>query len=259
MSGRIETRRAGGVLTIVNDDPATKNALSPTFYEGCRQALEDAAADPEVGAIVITGAGGFFCSGGNVNGLRERAKGDRAARKKGVDGLHALIRTTRSCPKPVIAAVEGGAAGAGVALAFSCDLVVAAEGAYASVAYVKIGLTPDGGTTALLAALPRQLLAELVWTGDRVPMARLQGFGLVNRLVPEGEALAAAEAWAHELASGPGRAIASGKRLVDGAAHNTLDVQLDLEAEAIVDALGGAEAREGIAAFLEKRRPVWPR
>ncbi len=248
--------RKGRVLVATNNDPATRNALNWDFYDGFREAVEAACEDPEIGAIVLTGAAGFFCSGGNIHGLKERAQADYPTRRASVDKLHAMILAMRDCPKPIIAAVEGGAAGAGASLAAACDLVVAEREAYFSVAYVKIGLTPDGGATAFLgAALPRQLLAEMVFTGDRIPVERLYALGMINRLTEPGQSLPVALELAARLADGPAAALAVGKRLIDQARLNPLKDQLDLEAEGIATALGGPEGREGIAAFLEKRKP----
>ncbi len=256
MTDRLTLERRGRVLVATIDDPATRNALGWDFYEPFREAVEDAAQDPEIGAIVLTGAGGFFSSGGNVHGLKERSEADYAQRRGSVDKLHAMILAMRACPKPIVAAVEGGAAGAGASLAMACDMVVAAEGAYLSIAYVRIGLTPDGGATAFLgAALPRQLVAEMVLTGDRVGVERLHALGMVNRLVEPGTALEAAEELAARLADGPGRALGTGKRLIEQARMNTLEDQLEAEAEAIAAALGGPEGQEGIDAFLAKRKP----
>lgn len=248
--------RKGRVLVATNNDPATRNSLSRDFYDGFREAVEAAAADPEIGAIVVTGAQGFFCSGGNVHGLQERSMADYPTRRSSVERLHRMILAMRACPKPIIAAVDGGAAGAGASLAAACDLVVAAQDAYFSVAYIRIGLTPDGGATAFLgSALPRQLMAEMVFTGDRIPVERLYGLGMINRLAEPGQSLPMALEMAARLADGPAAALAAGKRLIDQARLNGLKEQLDLEAEGIATALGGAEGREGIAAFLEKRKP----
>ena len=253
---KLVLERKGRVLVATNNDPATRNSLSWDFYDGFREAVEAATADAGIGAIVLTGAAGFFCSGGNVNGLKERSRADYKTRRSSVNMLHRMILAMRDCPKPIIAAVDGGAAGAGASLAAACDLVVAARDAYFSVAYVKIGLTPDGGATAFLgAALPRQLMAEMVFTGDRIPVERLYGLGMVNRLTEPGQSLPAALELATRLADGPAAALAAGKRLIDQARLNSLEEQLDLEADGIATALGGAEGREGIAAFLEKRKP----
>ena len=260
MSAGILTDLSDGVLTVTNSDPATRNALSWDFYEGFREIAEKAGEDSAIRAIVLTGAGGFFCSGGNVSGLKERSEADRATRRASVEKLHGMIRAMRACPKPMIAAIEGGAAGAGVSLALACDMIVASRDAYMSVAYVKIGLTPDGGATALLCeALPRQMVSEMVWTGDRIPMQRLHDLGLVNHLTDAGGALDEARAMAARLAAGAGNAIARGKALIGATADGDFEAQLDREADGIADALGGAEGREGIAAFLEKRKPDFGR
>ncbi|MCR9256751.1 MAG: enoyl-CoA hydratase [Alphaproteobacteria bacterium] len=250
------TRQDGGVLTIVNSDPKTRNALSWEAIDGLRAAVLAAGEDDSVRAVVITGAEGFFSSGGNLSGLKARSEADYSTRRGSVDRLHAMIRAIRACPKPVIAAVEGGASGAGVSLALAGDLVVAAKGAYFSVAYVNIGITPDGGSTAFLSAsLPRQLVTEMIWFGDRIPVERLHDFGVVNRITEPGGTLAEAQAMADRLAKGPAHAIAAGKRLISSGQTNPVDVQLELEGDGIAQALGGAEAREGIRAFFEKRKP----
>lgn len=253
---RIETERNGAVMTLINNDPATRNSLVEEFYLGANEALRQAEADPTIRAVVLTGAGGFFCSGGNIPSLKSRMGGDPDTRRKNVEKLHNLIRTIRGSRLPIIAAVEGGAAGAGASLAAACDLIVSARDAYMSIAYVKIGLTPDGGATVFFGrALPRHFVQEMVWTGDRVPAERLHEFGLINRLVDKGEAVKAAEAWAAEIAKGPAAAIARGKRLVNSATTASMEDQLDMEADGIADALGGPEAAEGLTAFLDKRAP----
>lgn len=256
MGDRIILERQGRVLTAINNDPKTRNALSWDFYDGFRAAVEEASADKAVGAIVLTGAAGFFCSGGNINGLKERSEADYASRRSSVDRLHAMILAMRACPKPIIAAVEGGAAGAGASIMAACDLVVAARDAYVSVAYIKIGMTPDGGATAFLGtALPRQLMAEMVFTGDRIPVERLYHLGMINRLTDPGAAIAAAQEWGAQLASGPMSSLGKAKALIDSARLATLKEQLDAEADSIAERLGSAVGREGINAFLEKRKP----
>ncbi len=256
MTPKVLCARQRGVLVVTINDPATRNALNRDIYDGLCAVIEEAAAESAIRAVVLTGAEGFFSSGGNLHGLKERSEADYATRRSSVDRLHRMILAIRNCPKPVIAAIEGGAAGAGASMAVACDLIVAARDAYLSVAYVRIGLTPDGGVTALLGtAIPRQLLAEMVFTGDRIPTERLHALGVVNRLTPPGAALESAIELAVRLADGPMAALANGKRLIDQARHSTLEAQLDLEADSIAAALGGPEAAEGIRAFLERRKP----
>ena len=256
MSDPVLIERRGRVCVVTNNDPATRNALSWAFYDGFREIVSSVAEDPEIGALVVTGAAGFFCSGGNINGLRERAGAPYAERRASVDRLHDMILAMRACPKPIIAAVEGGAAGAGASLAAACDMVVAARDAYVSVAYIRIGLTPDGGSTAFLGtALPRHLLSEMVMTGDRIPVDRLYTCGMINRLTDPGGALDEACTLAARLADGPAKALGRAKQLIDSARLNTLKQQLDAEADGIAEALGGPEGQEGIDAFLGKRKP----
>ena len=258
MAERVIVERVGRVLKVVNNDPATRNALSWEFYDGFRQALEEVRDDPSIGAVVLTGAEGFFCSGGNLNSINERRQVDLATRRTSVDRLHSMILEMRASPKPIIAAVDGGAAGAGASIMAACDLIVGARDAYASVAYIRIGLTPDGGSTAFFATtLPRHMVAEMMFTGDRIPLPRLHDLGMVNRLAEAGGALDLAMDWAATIAEGPGRALASAKAMIDHARRATLKEQLDLEADTIAEAIGGDEGGEGIAAFLEKRKPDW--
>ena len=169
--------------------------------------------------------------------------------------LHGLIRAIHACPKPVIAAVEGGAAGAGAPIALACDLIVAAEDAYFAVSYLRVGLAPDGGSTAALAeVMPRQLANEVIMFGDKVTPQRLFDLGAVNRVCAPGKAEAVAQELGERINKVGPSAIAAAKRLNLAARENTLNVQLDLEAEAMAEAQGNAESGEGISAFLEKRK-----
>lgn len=249
----------GRVVTVVNSNPGRRNSLSFEFYEAFAAVL-DKAASRDCGAIVLTGADGFFCAGGDMDGLQERANGSPEFRRAGVDRLNDMIRRMRSLPVPVIAAVEGGAAGAGLSMMLACDMVVAASDAFVMAAYVKIGLTPDGGMTDFLAqSLPRQLATEMMMTGDRVPVERLYQAGVINRLVEPGMALAEAQALAARLSDGPPKSLAGIKALTHAASHPQFEDQLEREAASIAEALGGAEAHEGIAAFKGKRKSEWPR
>jgi len=261
MSGNINfdpllVRREGAVLVMAINTPGKRNAISVGLYAALVEALESARTDASVGALVLTGADGYFCSGGDLNQLATRRELPIQDRRERLEALHTLIRMLRDFPKPVIAAVEGGAAGAGLSMALGCDLLVAARDAVFSVAYVKVGLTPDGGATSFLAqVLPRQLLTEMCLTGDRVDAQRLHALGVVNRLTEPGGADAEAIALAARLADGPQQATARIKTLCREAVSSTLDAQLDREAEFMVEAQGTDESAEGIGAFLNKRKP----
>ncbi|MER1940779.1 enoyl-CoA hydratase [Castellaniella sp. FW104-16D08] len=254
MNQRLMSRREGGVQVLMNHNPQARNALSAEFYAALREALAAAAADPEVGAVVLTGAEGYFCAGGDLNQLSKRRELTESQRRERIEALHETVRAIRRCPKPVLAAVEGGAAGAGVSIALACDLLLMAEDAYLSLAYVKVGLSPDGGATAFLSEfMPRQLLAELVLTGDRISVPRLASLGVVNRVVTPGSVEARAVELGQRLARGPQRAMARIKALSLSAYRQSVEGQLDAEADRMAASLGDAEAAEGIQAFFENR------
>ena len=256
MSSAILIRQEGAVRILTNNNPAARNAISPTLYDELSAALTDAVADPEVGAVVFTGAGDVFCSGGDLNLLAERRRLSAIERREKLEGLNDLIRAIRDCGKPVVAAIEGGAAGAGVSMALACDMVVSARDAFFTVAYIKVGLTPDGGATAFLSEfVPRQLLTELCLTGDRIAAERLHALGAINRLTEKGGALAEAIALGEKIARGPQRAGARIKSLCRQAHRATLEEQLEAEAVLMVASQADAESAEGIGAFLEKRPP----
>lgn len=252
----VVTERDGAVLTISLDGPKTRNSISPPVYKAVQSAIITAGEDPEIRAIVLTGRHGFFSSGGNINNLKASAQSTMAEVSGNTDALNAMILAIRACPTPVIAAVEGGAAGAGMSLALACDMIVAAEAAKFVVAYVKIGLAPDGGVTHFLSAsLPRQLVTEMCFTGNPVEAERLHALGLVNAVTPAGEAIAAAQAVAAKLAAGAVGSMAIIKAEITAAPKNDLATHLVMEAAGINRARFGTEAAEGLNAFLEKRKP----
>ncbi len=256
MSDGILLERLGPVLKITNNNPKARNALQFDFTKGLVTALADASAEPGISAVVLTGAEGFFCAGGDLNVLKTRATMSVEARHEAINVLHDAIRAIRGCTKPVIASVEGGAAGAGASLALACDFVVAAEDAYFAVSYVRVGLTPDGGVTAFLAeALPRQMMNEILMLGDKIGVDQLHRYGAINRLTAKGDADATAVALGDRLHLAGADALASIKRLTAAATGSGLNAQLDLEAHLMAEAQGGPEAAEGINAFLNKRKP----
>ncbi|GAB5435498.1 oxepin-CoA hydrolase, alternative type [Falsiruegeria mediterranea] len=245
----------GDRLVVVNGNTAKRGALTPELYDAIRAAV-DQAQDVRVRAIVLTSAGPFFCAGGDLNVLIERRKLPEDERRARVDLLHDVIRAVRGSPVPVIAAVEGGAAGAGLSLALACDLIVAAEGAKFTAAYVKAGLVPDGGLTSALARmLPRPLATEMCLLARPVEAARMAALGVVAELVEPGETLAAAQELADALAQGPREAQRVIRALVGQAYEQLEAAQLDAERNAMAQAVAGDEAGEGISAFLDKRKP----
>ena len=163
MPAELLASRRDATLILTLSNPGAKNALHPDMYAAGIEALSTAERDPEIRAVVLTGAGDVFCAGGNLNRLLENRAKSPSVQAESIDQLHGWIEALRDCTKPVIAAVEGPAAGAGFSLALACDLIVAARSAKFVMAYVKVGLTPDGGASWFLSqALPRQLALDEV-------------------------------------------------------------------------------------------------
>lgn len=242
----------GRVLSLRINSPATRNSIGPDFFKAAGQALAEAQDNPAIGAVVVAGQGDFFSSGGNLHHLAAMADKSEPERLARLEVFHGLIRQIRNSGKPVIMAAEGGAAGAGMSLALSGDLLIASKGAFFTAAYVKAGLTPDGGMTALLSeALPRQLVTHLCLTGARITAERLHELGVVNELVERGTAVARATELAQQLAAGPARATARILSLCGTATTASLDEQMAHEAEFMVQSLGDSEASEGIARVLK--------
>ena len=255
MSARIEDR--GDRLIIWNGNAARRGALSPALY-ACIADVMRQAEEPRIRAVILTSEGDFFCAGGDLNVLIERRGISEEARRAKVDDLHDLVRAMRASPVPLIAAVEGGAAGAGLSLALACDLIVASKSAKFTAAYVKAGLVPDAGLTSAMARLlPRPLAMEMCLLGRPVMASRFAELGAVTRICPEGHAMEEALALADMLAAGPRAAQSTIRHLVSDAYEQTEAAQLDAERDAMAAAAGADEAAEGIAAFLEKRKPVY--
>jgi enoyl-CoA hydratase/carnithine racemase len=244
------------VLTLSN--PGMRNALHPDMYAAAIEALDSAERDPSVHVIVLTGADDFFCAGGNLNRLLENRAKDPSVQAQGIDMLGEWVAALRASSKPVIAAVEGAAAGAGFSLALACDLLVAAEDAKFLMSYARVGLTPDGGGSWFLAqALPRQLATEVLLEGKPIGAARLHQLGVVNRLTKPHAARDSAIAWADELGKMSPNAVARIKSLLGAADTQPLAEHLSAERDHFVASLHHRDGLEGITAFLEKRAPVY--
>jgi len=256
VAARLLASTHGAVLQLLISNPESRNALHPDIYRDGIAALERAAQDPAVRAVVIGGEGEHFCAGGNLNRLLENRSKPQAAQAESIDTLHRWVMAIHDCPKPVIAAVEGAAAGAGFSIVLACDMVIAAENARFVMAYVKVGLTCDGGASYFLGTrLPYPLAYELMATGQPVSAARLHALGLVNEVTEPGDALRAAIARANALADGPSFALGRIKSLLTAGQRDSFAHQLVRERENFVAALFHDDAAEGIGAFLEKRPP----
>lgn len=256
MPARLLDERHGAVQVLRISNPGARNALHPDVYSAGIEAFTRAGRDARVRAVVLAGDGEHFCAGGNLNRLRENRSKDPALQAASIDLLHQWVLAIRDCPKPVIAAVEGAAAGAGFSLVLACDLVVAAHDARFAMSYVRIGLTPDGGSSWFLGRrVPYPLAYEWLSGGDVIAAQRLHQAGLVNEIVEPGTALDAALARAQRLARGPAFALAGIKALLSAEERAALVERQQGERDRFVAALFHDDAAEGIAAFLEKRTP----
>ncbi|MCQ4042356.1 enoyl-CoA hydratase/isomerase family protein [Streptantibioticus rubrisoli] len=259
-----------GVSWIALNRPEAMNALTPDQRERLIRLLDDASGDPLVRAVVITGAGRAFCAGADLRATpatrpgpptaspiptpADRIAGDvaRTIRR----GAQRLIAAVLDCEKPVIAAVNGTAAGIGAHLAFACDLVIAAEGARFIEVFVRRGLVPDGGGTYLLPRLVGpQRAKELMFFGEDLRAATAQRLGLVNRVVPAEELTKTTREWADRLACAPTRALTLTKQLVNSSLESDRGTAFAAEAAAQEINMTTADAQEGVRAFVERRSP----
>ncbi|WP_406437070.1 enoyl-CoA hydratase-related protein [Streptomyces sp. NBC_00631] len=246
------------VAHLTLDRPDALNALTPGQRDHVIHLLAAASADPEIGAVVITGTGRGFCAGADLRGsgtaTAERVPGDVARTIR--LGAQRLVAAVLDCEKPVIAAVNGTAAGLGVHLALACDLVLAAESARFIEVFVRRGLVPDGGGAYLLPRLIGPHRAkELMFFGDALSAPEAERLGLVNRVVPDEELPKTAREWAARLAAGPTRALALTKQLVNASLDSDRASAFAAEAAAQEINMTTRDAQEGVRAFVERRSP----
>lgn len=258
MSGALKGSSEGNTLILTLSNPDFKNALGPEIYAAGIEALNAAENNRDIRSVVITGEGAMFCAGGNLKRLQANRREAPDVQAQSIEGLHNWIDSIRTYPKPVIAAVEGAAVGAGFSLALACDFVVAADNAVFAMSYSTVALSPDGGGSWSLArTLPRALASELLMCGERISAKRLHDLGLVNRVTAQGDALNQALQLAGQLNARAPNALASIKELINEAPVSTLNQQLDSERDHFVRNLHHANGGEGIEAFLQKRTPQY--
>ena len=248
----VETTRDGAVLTITLNRPDKLNAFDAATHKAFAGALKEAA-EPEVRAVVLTGAGRGFCVGQD---LAELSEGDRDIATLLRERWNRHVLGLRGLEKPVLAAVNGAAAGAGLSLACACDLRLAADSAAFVPAFVNVGLVPDTGGSWLVPRLLGYAKAfDWMCSGRKIDSAEALDWGLVSEVVAADEVVARTQGRAGALAALPTRAIAMTKRLFERAPSSRLEDQLELEAQLQVAATRTADFAEGVAAFLEKREP----
>jgi 2-(1,2-epoxy-1,2-dihydrophenyl)acetyl-CoA isomerase len=263
MPETVTLRRDGAAATIVLDRPQALNAWNRQLGDDLLAALREAAEDDAVRAVRLTGAGRAFSSGADLKDItameEERTpEGHPDVQRLLRERYHPIITLVREMPKPVLAAVNGPAAGIGCSLALAADLVIAAESAYFLLAFVNIGLVPDGGSSLLVPSrVGFARAAEMAMLGERIPAPQALAWGLINRVSPDDAFAADADALLERLAAGPTRAYAGAKRQLNGWIYGRMHEQLELEAAVQQELDGSEDFSEGVAAFVERRTAVF--
>jgi 2-(1,2-epoxy-1,2-dihydrophenyl)acetyl-CoA isomerase len=248
--------RAGAVATVTLNRPEARNALDLTMRQEMLSVLDEIEADPAARVVILTGAGGHFCSGGDVKTMRKpHTAAEGRAR---VELLNRMVLRLVHFPLPTIAMVDGYAVGAGSNLALCCDLIVASDRAKFGELFCKIGLVVDGGGTWLLPRVVGMARAkELALTGDVIDAAEAARLGLVNRVVPAAALATTTRALAEKIAAGPPLALRLDKQMLNRAATSDLAAALEVEAFSQGLAIASEDHREGVAAFFDKRPPTF--
>jgi 2-(1,2-epoxy-1,2-dihydrophenyl)acetyl-CoA isomerase len=259
----VTVRRDGAAATIVLDRPQALNAWNRQLGSDLLAALTEAAEDDAVRAVRLTGAGRAFSSGADLRDITamedERTPdGHPDVQRLLRERYHPIIALVREMPKPVLAAVNGPAAGIGASLALASDLIIATESAYLLLAFVNIGLVPDGGSSLLVPSrVGFARAAEMAMLGERIPAPQALEWGLVNRVAADDAFAAESDALLEQLAAGPTRAYAGAKRQLNGWLYARMHEQLELEAAVQQELAGSDDFAEGVAAFVERRAAMF--
>ena len=254
----IQGQQSGGVGRITLNRPESLNAWTAEFGEELKQAVNDDAADPSVRAVLITGAGRGFSSGADLKAGFEPHPEDGMPNVSRTlhEVYHPIIVGIRELEKPVVAAVHGPAVVIGLSLALACDLILAAESAFFGLAFVNIGLMPDGGSTLFVpAAVGKARAFQMAMLGERIDAQRALDWGLINAVHPDDRLMDEANGLVEQLAAGPTRSYAGTKRALNRMLYPDMPGQLDLEAELQHALARSNDFQEGVGAFVEKRQP----
>lgn len=260
MTEGLDVRTEGAVRWLVLNRPETGNSITRAMQRGLIENLGNASADPEIRAVVLTATGiRHFCTGPDLRDphmrpSQGRLAGDAARILR--TGSQAVVSALLDCEKPVVCGLNGAAAGVGASMVLACDLIVAAASTRLIELFARRGLAPDGGAAYLLARkVPVNLAKELLFFGAELSAAEAQRIGLVNKVVPDDEFHAELTNWAQRLASGPTRALAAAKAMLNQALDADRASALTLEALLVEQVAATDDAAEGVAAFIEKRDP----
>lgn len=252
-ASEVRVEREGGVMRLVLNRPKSLNSVNGPMTTQLENALDEAANDPQVRVVVLTGEGRGFCSGADLQ--RDRSADNAGPAKESVlTVINRIMPKITGLEKPVIGAINGVAAGVGASFALACDLVVAKESAYFLLAFARIGLMPDGGATLLVPSLVgRSRAMEMALLADKIPAAKAEEWGMIYRSVPDDEFDAAVNELVEKLVAGPTRSYAASKRAINANTLSLLKAALDAEEEGQTKLLASKDNAEGVAAFIEKR------
>ena len=254
--------RDGGAMKIELNRPETMNAWNRQFGFDLLAAVQSAAQDDEVRAVLVTGAGRGFSSGADLKEMGANddrtPEGHPDVRRTLTERYHPIITGIRLMPKPVVSAVNGAAVGIGLSLALAADLIIAKESAYFLLAFVNIGLVPDGGSSLFIPTrIGMARATEMALLGERIPAPQALDWGLINRVVPDDDFDAEADALVAGLAAGPTRSYAGTKRQLNQWLYTRMDEQLALEADIQQEMAGSQDFVEGVMAFVQKREAAF--
>jgi len=254
----LEVQYQDGIATLVMNRPEARNALSMDMRAALADVLHDIERDESVRCVVLKGAGEHFMAGGDVKGMGESIKKSSEEIRKEfilrIHDLHPIMFAMRRMPKPIIASCQGAAAGAGVSMALACDLVIASEDAFFTLAYCRIGTSPDGSSSFHLPrAVGIKKAMEIALLGDRFDAQTAKDIGMINFVVPTAELEAETNALAQRLAAGPTHVYGNTKALFYRSLESEFEAQLQAEAEYFADCASRPDFKEGVTAFIEKR------
>jgi enoyl-CoA hydratase/carnithine racemase len=256
MPAQLKSHTIDQTLILTISDPENRNALGPAIYAAGTEALNAADSNSQISSVIITGEGAHFCAGGNLNRLKANRELPKEHQAQSIDGLNNWMETIRSFPKPVIAAVEGAAAGAGFSLCLMCDLIVASQSSVFATSYNNVALSPDGGVSWHLSRLlPRQLATRWLLLGERISAEELHARGLIYELTQPGQAFEKALELCQVLNQRAKNSSASIKELINASANQDLIAHMHMERDHFVENLHHDNAGIGIDAFLNKQTP----